>query len=116
MSVDSPLFQYFAQFSPQIPVLLVSVAGMIALRMRRPPGAPWAMLGFGLTGFLSLASPVAQVLAISWMRSEGVSRSAWIFTALGLVTSALHAAALGLLLTALLAPPRNAVGEPGPMR
>lgn len=106
MNTASLLPQIFAQLLTQAPVLLVSLAGIIAVTVRRPAGAAWAIAGFALAAALCVAAPVAQTLVISWATSSGLrtADTARAFAVLGFVMSALHAGSLGLLLTAVLVP------------
>ena len=102
MNTDVLLGQILSQMVAQLPVLLASVAGIIAVSVRRPAGFAWALAGFALSAVLCVAIPVGQSLTLNWATSSGLRASN--LAALGLVWSVLRAASLGLLLTAVLAP------------
>ena len=106
MSTSSFLPQILAQLAGQLPVLLVSIAGLIAVSVRRPAGTAWAIAGFSLAAVLCLVAPVARTLVLGWATASngGAAGTAQTFAMIGWVLSALHAASLGLLLTAVLAP------------
>ena len=105
MSTNS-LTLYLRTFLFSIPTLLVCFGACIVIIIGWKRGGAWqvwALLGFGLGLFSSIAMPIAQTAAQSWVMTGGdMAARAWVFTALGILWSLLHACVYILIFVAVV--------------
>ena len=98
-----------SMFASQLPILIVSVLGCVAVGARRNElgggAASWALMGFGLSVVLCVLIPVVQLLAQNWVMGsgQGMAQRAWVFTVLAVVWSILRAVSYGMLFMAIVA-------------
>lgn len=101
----SQLKVFVSLFAVHLPTLLVCAVACIVIVGRWRQGSRhlfWGMVGFGLALVLCFVIPAVQTALQQWafQSAERISR-AWVFTAFGVIISALHAAIYGCLLTAI---------------
>jgi hypothetical protein len=97
---------YLQMFLVSLPTLIVSLCACIVILIRWKKESPWqiwALLGFGLGLLISIAVPVTQAIAQSWVAQSGnIASHAWVFALLGGFWSILHACVYILLFVAVL--------------
>jgi len=106
MNMQSYLTMMITHLAMQLPVLLVCLGAgaLILVRWKEMgPSGVWALCGFGLGAVLCLLIPAVQAGVIAWVNQSGnMAQRAWVFQALSVVWSILHAVCYAFLLVALL--------------
>jgi formate hydrogenlyase subunit 3/multisubunit Na+/H+ antiporter MnhD subunit len=109
MNNNTDLLRMFISMVPlYLPGIIVAVAAILvclAKREQSPQGAKWALLGFGLSLFLSIAWPIANTFIQQWMIHGGGHQTErmWVYSAMAIVSSVLHALVYVFLLIAVFA-------------
>lgn len=89
-----------------LPIMIVCLGACVVILSRwgfRSAWSMWALFGFGLGFVIAIVGPITQGLLRSWVSSSGdVIHYTWIFSALALFWSVLHAIAYGLIFMAVL--------------
>lgn len=98
---------FFSMLLANLPTLIVCVIGLAVVIVnwkRAPRGAIWALLAFALALVIYLGMPALHTVLQRWVfqGSDQASR-VWVFTAVSLVWSTLHAGSYALLLVAVFA-------------
>jgi len=104
---------FLSMLSTQLPTMIVCLVACVLILTRWTEGSRgllWALLGFGSVLALCLVLPVVHTLIQCWVvqNSGQLAGRMWVFTAVSVVSSFLHAATYVLLLIAVLA------GHPAP--
>lgn len=93
---------YVKLFLVSLPPMIVCLGACVALLSMWKREFLWALLGFGLGLFISLAAPITQACAQSWVVQTGnVANYTWVFAVLGGFWSVLHACVYVLLFVAV---------------
>jgi hypothetical protein len=107
MTSTSQLEILLSMFAVQVPVMIVCLAGCLAISVtwsRAPSSSFWALLGFGIALILCFAIPVAQWLVQNWVvQGRGIAYRASLFAGLSILWSLLRALSYGFLLLAVFA-------------
>ena len=105
---SEPLKMFLAMIPLYLPGLIVALAAILvclAKWKQSPQGAKWALLGFSLSLFLSIAWPIANTFIQQWMLHGGGNQTErlWVYSAMAIVSSVLHALVYVFLLVAVFA-------------
>ena len=109
MNNNSELLTMFLTMIPlYLPGIIVALAAILvclAKWKQSPQGAKWALLGFGLSLILSIAWPIANTFIQHWMLhgSGHQTERMWVYSAMAIVSSVLHALVYVFLLVAVFA-------------
>ena len=109
MSNNIDLLKLFFSMAPlYLPALIVALAGILVCLAKwnqSPQGAKWALLGFGLSLFLSIAMPIVNTFIQQWLMHSGgnLKEHMWVYSAFAIVSSVLHALVYVFLLIAVFA-------------
>lgn len=109
MSNNTDFLRMFISMVPlYLPGLIVALAGIIVCLAKwnqSPQGAKWALMGFGLSLFISLAWPIVNTLLQQSMIHGGGNQTEriWVYSAMAIVSSVLHALVYVLLLAGVFA-------------
>jgi hypothetical protein len=100
--------QIISNFTPHLPVLVVSLVALIVVFTRWRQGSTgslWALFGFGLASALCFIIPISQFAMNLWlMQSDGpLARRGFLFGAMAIFWSILRAATYVFLLMAVFA-------------
>jgi len=98
---------FLSMFLMQLPTFLVcTAAGLVILQKSQaaPKASLWALAGFGLVAILCVLIPLGQMTIQIWV-AQGIEpvKRVWAYSALGITSAVLHAAAYVLLLVAVFA-------------